>query len=201
MPLTYTTSDLTTGATTSASDLNSRFDEIKSKFNAGIVNGDISTAAAISVDKLDAKYEHLLINFLHKGPGQTTAPLWPAANTVIAAIPIPNDGKGNWVISAGELVCSDVGSDDAQVRFEWGRYVAGVWTVTSTPVSAVAINSDDSAANTAGHQTLTIASSTLTAGTHLCLAMVVAAQGTNTLSAVTDYLSASFKLHRKIANG
>jgi hypothetical protein len=201
MPLTYTTSDAVTGTTVVAADVNSRFDEVKSKFAAGIVNGDISTAAAISVDKLDAQYEHMLVPF-HMNNVGTTDMVWPAAGVVIMAIPIPNDGKGAWTVSAAELVCSDVGADDSQVRFEWGRYTAGTWGVTTTVVSAVAINSDDSAANTAGHQSLTIASGTLAVGTHRCLAMVSAAVGTTaTFDAVDSYIAASFHLYRKIANG
>lgn len=200
MPLTYTTSDMVTGGTVVAADLVSRFDEVKSKFNAGIVNGDISTSAAISVDKLDAQYEHMLVSFDVAAFGATDY-VWPASGVVIRALPIPNDGKGDWVISAGELVCSDVGADTAQVRFEWGRYVAGVWTVTSTPVSAVVINSDDSTTDTSGHQSLTIASATLSAGTHRCLAMVSAAADATLTTASDSFLCASFKLYRKIANG
>ena len=200
MALTYTTSDATAGSTITASDLNSRFDDVKTKFNAGIVNGDISSSAAISVDKLDAQYEHMLLQFFMKGVNTTDA-VWPAAGSVVQAIPIPDDGKGNWIISAAELVSTDVGADTAQVRFEWGRFVSGVWTVTSTPVTAVVLNSDDSGIDTAGQQTLTIASATLAAGTHRSLGMVSAVTDATFLTTDQSFISASFHLYRKIANG
>lgn len=201
MALTYAVSDFAAGGTIVAADINSRFDDVKSKFNGGIVNADVAIAAAISVDKLDANIEHMLVQF-HVGNVGATDFVWPANNTIVRAIPIPDDGKGNWIVSAAEMVCSDVGADDSQVRFEWGRYTTGTWGVTATIVSAVAINSDDSGANTSGHQTLTINSSTLTAGTHRCLAMVSAAAGTTaTFDTVDSFLCASFHLYRKIANG
>ncbi len=201
MPLTYTVSDAVTGGIVTASDVNSRFDDVKSKFNSNIVNADISSNAAISVDKLDANYEHMLLTF-HVGNVGATDFVWPAVGTIVRAFPIPDDGKGSWSVSAAEKVCSDVGADDSQVRFEWGRYTTGTWGVIATVVTAVAINSDDSAANTSGHQTLAIASATLTAGTHRCLAMVSAAAGTTaTFDTVDSFLSASFHLYRKIANG
>lgn len=201
MALTYTTSDFTAGSTIVAADVNSRFDDIKSKFNANIINADISTSAAISVDKLDANYEHMLVNFFVQSTS-TDDFVWPAANTIVQAIPIYNDGRGSWVVSGGTLVCSDCGANDSQVRFEWGRYTTGTWGVVTTVVSAVAINSDDSSTDTAGQQALTIAAGTLTAGTHYSLAMVSAAAGAvDTLSTAYSFLSASFKLYRKIANG
>ena len=203
MALTFTVADSSfeAGDTIAGSDIVSRFDDVATKFNAGIVNADVSTTAAISIDKIDANIEHMLVTF-HVGNVGATDFVWPAVGTVVRAFPIPDDGKGNWTISAGEMVCSDVGADDSQVRFEWGRYVTGTWTVTSTMVTAVAINSDDSAANTSGHQTLTLAATALAAGTHRCLAMVSGAAGTTaTFDTADSFLSASFHLYRKVANG
>lgn len=199
MPLTYTTADFVASTAMTAANLNAHFADVKAKFAAGIVNGDIATNAGISVSKLSANKEHMIVKLALHGPKQTTAPLWPVAGVMVDSVMIPDDGKGNWTITAGGLMCHDVGNDDAQVRFEWGRYVAGVWTVTSTPVASVAINSDDSGVNTAGQQTLTIASSTLTAGTHRQLAMMVTAQGTGTLTNVTDHMAATFLLSRTIS--
>jgi hypothetical protein len=201
MALTYSTSDATTGSTIAAADINSRFDDIKSKFNGGVVNGDISNNASISISKLDANYEHMLVN-LHVGGVNTTDYVWPAVGTVVRVVPLPDDGKGNWTVTAAELVCNDVGADDAQVRIDWGRYTSGTWGATSTVVSSVAINSDDSSTDTAGHQTLSINTAALAAGTHRCLAMVSGAAGTNTiLTADTSFISVSLHLKRQIANG
>lgn len=125
---------------------------------------------------------------------------WPAANTIVDIVPIINDSKGSWTLDGATLVCTDVGDDNAQLRIEWGRYVTGTWTVTSTPVSAVAINSDDSGSNTAGQQTLTLATSTIALGTHRGLALVSAAAGTNTLTGANDFISVTIQLSRTISS-
>lgn len=192
MALVYSSDDAVASTAYSALALNTRFNDIKAKFNGGIINEDISASANIAVSKLSASKEHMLVNLKFKGT-------WPAANTVVDVIPVINDSKGSWTIDGANLTCSDVGDDNAQLRIEWGRYVAGVWTVTSTPVSAVAINSDDSAGNTAGQQTLTLASSTIALGAHRGLALVSAAAGTNTLSAATDFISVTLQLSRAIS--
>jgi hypothetical protein len=193
MALTYTVSDFTDASVISATDLNSRFNDISTKFGT-IVNSDISSSAAISVTKLSANYEHMLVTLTYSG---VTA----LATGVLRLVPIPDDGKGDWTVTTAELVCTDVGDSTGQIRVDWGRYTAGTWGATSTVVSAVAINSDDSGDNTSGAQALTVNSATLTSGTHRALALYGVAAGTGVLSAVTDQLVVTLLLKRVIANG
>jgi hypothetical protein len=195
MSISFTNTAPVAGGTIQATDISQMRTDLENKFSGGIVNADISTDAAISISKLDANYEHVMVPISLVGP---TAGGFPASGAV-AAFPLTNDSKGNWVVTHADWVCNDVGDELGTFALQYGQFVAGTWTSTTAIGSSVTIASSDSGANTAGQGSVSgVSSVTLTAASNKMIAIVATGASATTLTADPSYLTVVVQMRRQI---
>lgn len=132
----YTTPNtFSAGTAAVAADVNANFTAINNWANGNIINSDISNDAAISVSKLAASKEHLLLTF----PVVTDT----TATGIKSYIPIYKDNNGDWTAVYSQWLCTDPGSAPASYQLKWGYY-SGASVLTSANIgSAVSVSGSD----------------------------------------------------------
>lgn len=181
-------------------ELESDFSTISAKFGS-IANADISSQAAISIDKLNAQYEYMTVPLTFIAP--TTALGMPAAGVVMAGFPMYNDGKGTWSSVAFGWYCNDVGAQTGTFNVKWGRYtnlgaLDGTAGFPTTIVSAELLNGGT--ADTPYNDEGTAAVSMPWTGTRMMLYLEVGTQDATAMSAEGNRLVVTVLLKRKIAS-
>lgn len=106
----------TSGTVVDASDVNENFTAVSQKFG-NIDNSDIKSGAGISVDKLSAQYEYMVVPLVHISDAT-----YEAAGTIFAGAPLYNDGKGTWTAVAYSWYTTDVGAQTAAFDLLWSYY-------------------------------------------------------------------------------
>jgi len=116
MSLTLTNPTLGPGVV-DADELNDNFSDIASKFG-NIDNSDIKSGAGISIDKLSASYEYMVVPIAFKETGGTGL----TASRFLGSAPLYNDGKGTWTAVAYGWQTNDVGAMTGAIDYLWGYY-------------------------------------------------------------------------------
>lgn len=134
MAVTLPYPSLASGAVISHTELNENFSTLANKFGS-ITNSDVAAAAALSIDKLSASYEYMVV----KLSGATTAA------AIVDYVPIFNDGKGSWTVSGVQYVLIDAGSANCAIRIQAGYYTdaSTTWNVTDNITAATTLTGTD----------------------------------------------------------
>lgn len=210
MAVTLTYPTLT--STITKAEIETNFTDLANKFGS-ITNADISSSAAIDIDKLSAQYERMLVNFqvvndLATHINGIAAISLSAVTTAtrLQVIPIPGDSSDtNWAIYDVSWACSDTGNGATTVSVQWGYFdTVGAWTSSGTVVAAITLANANAAQD--ANDALPVNSSATTldfnhatgGNTPRSLALVLGTVGAGTMSNAGDYLTVSLSLRRKI---
>ena len=191
------TNTFTSGATITHSGLNTNFSDISTILNGGLTTSNLSASAGITNAQLaNDDYEFVVNLPLVEASAGEAAVATPAA---LVAIP-GTSADGTYTVVSAALACSDVGSQDAQYKLQWGSFdgASNAWSSVQDVVSTFTLTS------TAGNDTptwltLTVASATLTlhATTQRFLGLVLVTAGTNDMdAAMQNSLCVSLKIRR-----
>ena len=106
--------------TISKSELEANFSSIQTKFSGGIDNSDIRGNAGISIDKLDASKEYVIVMLKSQadGTGLDTADQYRD----FVAVPGLSADQANWTLKGASWLCVDVGTGAASFDIEWCNY-------------------------------------------------------------------------------
>lgn len=199
-----------------STQLDSNFSTLANRFG-NIVNADISSSAAIDIDKLSAQYERLIVTLkvvtaidsaaATSVNGYNDASLSAVTTGIrLDYCPIPGDSSdANWSIYDVSWICTDTGDGATTVSVQWGYFDAvGAWQNSATVVSAITLANASVAndANDAHHVNSSATALDFNHGTGgntpRSLALVLGTVGTGTLSAEGSFLAVSILLRRKI---
>ena len=124
-------SDFSTKTIIDSTEIQNEHENIANKFSGGITNADISSGAAIGLNKLGGRYQYEMCTWNLTGTEWAVAvPAYKGFFCLIDSI----TGRNPWTLQQIYWAATDCGTDNAAAfQLEYGYFAAGgAWTVVST---------------------------------------------------------------------